>query len=103
MKKMPKRRTILTGIQPTSGETIEQKVARAKRSGELIRDTAEIIYTPRSAGVIYNHDPRSDKWEIRGNAKNTLDVDKLSERLKVMNKAMGLNEDGSVIEPDGAN
>lgn len=76
------------------------KIARAKRQGEMISDTAEIIYTPRSAGVIFGHDIRDDKWTIRAAAKNTIDVDKLEQRQKIMYKAQGLNEDGTT--PDSA-
>ena len=91
--------TNLRGRVPTKGETIMSKIARAKRQGEMISDTAEIVYTPRSAGVIFGHDVKDDKWAIRAAAKTTIDVDKLDQRKKIMFKAQGLNEDGSTPEP----
>ena len=54
-------------------------------NGEIIRDAAEIIYTPRKAGVIIGHDIRTDKWELRAMSKMTLDVDKLNHREKLIN------------------
>lgn len=91
--------TNLTGRTPVKGETIMDKIARAKRHGEMIKDTAEIVYTPRSAGVVFGHDIRDDKWAVRAAAKTTIDVDKLDVRKKIMFKAQGLNEDGSPPEP----
>ena len=85
MKKMIKNRTVLTGLAPTDGELLITKIARAKKNGEVIRDAAEIIYTPRKAGVIIGHDIRMDKWELRAVSKMTLDIDKLDHREKLIN------------------
>ena len=82
---MYKERTILTGLAPTDGELLITKIARAKKNGEIIRDAAEIIYTPRKAGVIIGHDIRMDKWELRAVSKMTLDTDKLDHREKLIN------------------
>ena len=60
------------------------KIQRAKKQGELIKDVAEIIYTPRKAGVILGHDITEDKWLIRAAAKNTIDVDKLEKRQELI-------------------
>ena len=67
------------------GELLITKIARAKKNGEIIKDAAEIIYTPRKAGVIIGHDIRMDKWELRAVSKMTLDVDKLNQREKLIN------------------
>ena len=85
MKKMSNNRTILTGLAPTDGELLITKIARAKKNGEIIKDAAEIIYTPRKAGVIIGHDIHMDKWEIRAMSKMTLDIDKLNQREKLIN------------------
>ena len=89
MKKMVKNRTVLTGLAPTDGELLITKIARAKKNGEIIRDAAEIIYTPRKAGVIIGHDIRMDKWELRAISKMTLDTDKLDHREKLINPDTG--------------
>ena len=89
MKKMYERRTILTGLAPTDGELLITKIARAKVNGEIIRDAAEIIYTPRKAGVIIGHDIRMDKWELRAVSKMTLDTDKLNHREKLIEPDKG--------------
>lgn len=79
------RRTALRGGEPTTGELLITKIARAKQQGELIKDAAEIIYTPRKAGVVIGHDITQDKWLLRAAAKTTLDVDKLEAREKLLN------------------
>ena len=89
MKEMIKNRTVLTGLAPTDGELLITKIARAKKNGEIIRDAAEIIYTPRKAGVIIGHDIRTDKWELRAMSKMTLDTDKLNHREKLINPDTG--------------
>ena len=61
MKTIGIRTTKLTGIEPREGELLITKIQRAKKQGELIKDVAEIIYTPRSAGVIIGHDVTMDK------------------------------------------
>ena len=78
--------TRLVGIEPREGELLITKIQRAKKQGELIKDVAEIIYTPRNAGVIIGHDITADKWLIRAAAKTTIDVDKLEKRLELINK-----------------
>lgn len=95
MKTMPKKRTYLKhGIEPKSGELLITKITRAKRQGELIKDVAEIIYTPRKAGVILGHDIRQDKWIQKALAKTTIDVDKLEKRLKLMEPETGEAKEG---------
>ena len=76
--------TKLIGTEPREGELLITKIARAKKQGELIKDVAEIIYTPRKAGVILGHDITEDKWLIRAAAKNTIDVDKLDKRKELI-------------------
>ena len=76
--------TKLIGTEPREGELLITKIQRAKKQGELIKDVAEIIYTPRSAGVIIGHDITADKWLIRAAAKNTIDVDKLEKRQELI-------------------
>lgn len=88
--------TKLTGTEPREGELLITKIQRAKRHGELIKDVAEIIYTPRSAGVIIGHDITEDKWLIRAAAKTTIDVDKLDKRQELIKPKI---EEGS---PDDA-
>ena len=72
------------GTEPREGELLITKIQRAKKQGELIKDVAEIIYTPRSAGVIIGHDITADKWLIRAAAKTTIDVDKLDKRQELI-------------------
>ena len=56
MKIIGTNTTKLTGTEPREGELLITKIQRAKKQGELIKDVAEIIYTPRNAGVIIGHD-----------------------------------------------
>ena len=84
MKIIGTNTTRLVGIEPREGELLITKIQRAKKQGELIKDVAEIIYTPRNAGVILGHDITADKWLIRAAAKTTLDVDKLEKRQELI-------------------
>lgn len=91
-------KTNLTGIKPFEGETIMDKINRAKKQGEPIRDVADVMYTARTAGVLWGHDIRTDKWRDAAAAKTTIDVNKLEQRQKHINKALGLNDDGTPIQ-----
>lgn len=84
MKTIETNTTKLVGIEPREGELLITKIQRVKRQGELIKDVAEIIYTPRSAGVVIGHDITADKWLIRAASKTTIDVDKLEKRQELL-------------------
>lgn len=101
-----KQKTKVRGNEPIEGETMIDKIRRAKHAGEPITDVAEIIYTPRSAGVLNDHDIRTDKWVIRAMAKSTIDVEKFKERINLINnerKSKGLTTDfeGKAFEVTG--
>ena len=45
------------------GEMIENKVKRIMTNNEPIEDTAPLLYTAKSDGVINETNIRNDKWE----------------------------------------
>lgn len=48
----------------TEGESIEKKIDRMTESDEPIEETAPMIYTKKTDGVIPAYDIRTDKWDI---------------------------------------
>lgn len=65
------RRTHLSGVEVTEGETIERKVRRLMISGDPIKDGAPEIFTERNQGVVSAYNIRTDRWEL---ATETMDV-----------------------------
>ena len=61
-RKITYRSTMSTEI--TEGESIEKKIDRMVETNEPIGETAPMIYTKKTDGVIPAYDIRTDKWEI---------------------------------------
>ena len=60
------RSTMSTEV--TQGESIEKKIDRMVETNEPIGETAPMIYTKKTDGVIPAYDIRTDKWEIAQDA-----------------------------------
>lgn len=50
------------------GESIEKKIDRMTQTQEPIGETAPIVYTNKTEGIIPAYDIRTDKWEIAQDA-----------------------------------
>lgn len=50
------------------GESIEKKIDRMTQTQEPIGETAPIVYTTKTEGIIPAYDIRTDKWEIAQDA-----------------------------------
>lgn len=50
------------------GESIEKKIDRMTQTQEPIGETAPIVYTTKTEGIIPAYDVRTDKWEIAQDA-----------------------------------
>lgn len=57
-------------VEVTEGESIEKKIERMVDSQEPIGETAPIVYTKKSDGVIAAYDIRTDKWDVALDAMN---------------------------------
>ena len=56
------------GVESYEGQSIEDRCKKLVETGEPIKDTSPIIYTPKEKGVMPQYDVRADKWEIAQNA-----------------------------------
>ena len=57
-------------VEVTEGESIEKKIERMTESQEPIGETAPIVYTKKTDGIIPAYDIRTDKWDIALDAMN---------------------------------
>lgn len=64
-----KNRSRIT-IEVSEGESIEKKIERMTDSQEPIGETAPIVYTKKSDGIIPAYDIRTDKWDVALDAMN---------------------------------
>lgn len=64
----------------TEGETIETKVRRIVEEKEPISDTAPIIYTNRTDGVIAGYNIRTDRFDVALSAMDTVNKAKIATR-----------------------
>ena len=69
-RKITYRSTMSTEI--TEGESIEKKIDRMVETNEPIGETAPMIYTKKTDGVIPAYDIKTDKWEIAQDAMSKI-------------------------------
>lgn len=60
------------------GKTIEQRCREMVETGEPIKDTSPLIYTPKEKGVRPEYNVRADKWAIAQEAMNTVNREKIA-------------------------
>lgn len=68
------------------GITIEQKVMRITQDKTPITDTAPMIYTDRSAGVLPELDVRFDKWDAAVEGMDKVHKANLAKKLEAAQK-----------------
>ena len=64
----------------TSGELIEQKIARILTNSEPIQDGAPLIYTDRKDGVQPSYDIRTDRFDVAVDAMDKVTKAKYAKR-----------------------
>lgn len=64
MKKVKITYTSRMYTEIREGESIEKKIDRMTQTQEPIGETAPIVYTNKTEGIIPAYDIRTDKWEI---------------------------------------
>ena len=52
------------GVESYEGQSIEDRCKKLTETGEPIKDTSPLIYTPKEKGVMPQYDVRADKWHI---------------------------------------
>lgn len=68
MKKVKITYTSSMCTEIREGESIEKKIDRMTQTQEPIGETAPIVYTTKTEGIIPAYDIRTDKWEIAQDA-----------------------------------
>lgn len=68
MKKVKITYTSSMYTEIREGESIEKKIDRMTQTQEPIGETAPIVYTTKTEGIIPAYDIRTDKWEIAQDA-----------------------------------
>ena len=78
------------------GQSIEDRCRKLIETGEPIKDTSPLIYTPKEKGVMPQYDVRADKWEIAQNAMDRVNKERIakgqqppSEEVKGKDTAQG--------------
>ena len=59
-------------MESYEGQSIEDRCKKLVETGEPIKDTSPLIYTPKEKGVMPQYDVRADKWEIAQDAMDTV-------------------------------
>lgn len=66
------------GVESYEGQSIEDRCKKLVETGEPIKDTSPLIYTPKDKGVMPQYDVRTDKWEIAQNAMDRVNRERIA-------------------------
>ena len=83
-------------VESYKGRSIEDRCKLLMETGEPIRDTSPLIFTPKEKGVMPQYDVRADKWDIAQNAMDRVNRERIakgqqppSEEVKKKDTAKG--------------
>lgn len=79
-RKQKHENTTIEQNESVEGETIEQKIDRIVNNNEPITDSAPIIYTERSEGVLPGYNIRTDRFEVAIDAMDKIASTKIAKR-----------------------
>lgn len=83
-------------MEAYEGKTIEQRCREMVETGEPIKDTSPLIYTPKEKGVRPEYNVRADKWDIAQDAMDAVNKARIAKGQQPTN----VNDDGKT--PMGA-
>lgn len=66
------------GVESYEGQSIEDRCKKLVETGEPIKDTSPLIYTPKEKGVMPQYDVRADKWDIALNAMDRVNKERIA-------------------------
>ena len=64
-------------MEAYEGKTIEQRCREMVETGEPIKDTSPLIYTPKEKGVRPEYNVRADKWDIAQSAMDAVNKERI--------------------------
>ena len=65
-------------VESYEGQSIEERCKKLTETGEPIKDTSPLIYTPKEKGVMPQYDVRTDKWEIAQSAMDRVNKERIA-------------------------
>lgn len=65
-------------MEAYEGKTIEQRCREMVETGEPIKDTSPLIYTPKEKGVRPEYNVRADKWDIALEAMDAVNRERIA-------------------------
>lgn len=65
-------------VEPYEGQSVEDRCKKLVETGEPIKDTSPLIYTPKEKGVMPQYDVRADKWEIAQSAMDRVNRERIA-------------------------
>ena len=65
-------------MEAYEGKTIEQRCREMVETGEPIKDTSPLIYTPKERGVRPEYNVRADKWDIAQGAMDAVNRERIA-------------------------
>lgn len=65
-------------MEAYEGKTIEQRCREMVETGEPIKDTSPLIYTPKEKGVRPEYNVRADKWDIAQGAMDAVNRERIA-------------------------
>lgn len=66
------------GVESYKGQSIEDRCKKLVETGEPIKDTSPLIYTPKEKGVMPQYDVRADKWDIAQSAMDRVNKERIA-------------------------
>lgn len=66
------------GVESYDGRSIEDRCKLLVETGEPIKDTSPLIFTPKEKGVMPQYDVRADKWDIAQNAMDRVNKERIA-------------------------
>lgn len=66
------------GVESYEGQSIEERCKKLVETGEPIKDTSPLIYTPKEKGVMPQYNVRADKWEIAQEAMDRVNKERIA-------------------------
>jgi hypothetical protein len=92
-------------MEAYEGKTIEQRCREMVETGEPIKDTSPLIYTPKEKGVRPEYNVRADKWDIAQGAMDAVNREKIAKGQQLPNETrkeetpMGAPESNQAGQP----
>ena len=65
-------------VESYEGQSIEDRCKKLVETGEPIKDTSPLIFTPKEKGVMPQYDVRADKWDIAQSAMDRVNKERIA-------------------------